>query len=60
MATLQRVASRWQIVALTINDVVGSEVYLLPAAAAVLRRSLMHLPFVGCAGLSGVWALGYG
>jgi APA family basic amino acid/polyamine antiporter len=36
MATLQRVASRWQIVALAINDVVGSGVYLLPAAAAAL------------------------
>jgi len=29
MATLQRVASRWQIVALAVNDVVGSGVYLL-------------------------------
>ncbi len=36
MATLQRVASRWQIVALAVNDVVGSGVYLLPAAAAAL------------------------
>jgi len=36
MATLQRVASRWQIVALAINDVVGSGVNLLPAAAAAL------------------------
>ncbi len=36
MATLQRVASRWQIVALAVNDVVGSGVYLLPAAAAAM------------------------
>jgi len=36
MATLQRVASRWQIVALAVNDVVGSGVCLLPAAAAAL------------------------
>jgi len=36
MATLRRVASRWQIVALALNDVVGSGVYLLPAAAAAL------------------------
>jgi APA family basic amino acid/polyamine antiporter len=33
---LKRVASRWQIVALALNDVVGSGVYLLPAAAAAL------------------------
>jgi basic amino acid/polyamine antiporter, APA family len=33
---LLRAVSRWQIVALSINDVVGSGVYLLPAAAAAL------------------------
>lgn len=31
-----RAVSRWQIVGLSINDVVGSGVYLLPAAAAAL------------------------
>ena len=31
-----RAVTRWQIVGLSINDVVGSGVYLLPAAAAVL------------------------
>lgn len=31
-----RAVSRWQIVGLAINDVIGSGVYLLPAAAAVL------------------------
>ena len=31
-----RVVSRWEVVALSINDVVGSGVYLLPAAAAAL------------------------
>lgn len=31
---LERVVSRWQIVALALNDVVGSGIYLLPAAAA--------------------------
>ena len=36
MTTLRRVASRWQIVALALNDVVGSGVYLLPAAAAAV------------------------
>ena len=36
MPTLQRVVSRWQIVALALNDVVGSGVYLLPAAAAAM------------------------
>ncbi len=32
----RRVVSRWQIVALALNDVVGSGIYLLPAAAAAL------------------------
>jgi APA family basic amino acid/polyamine antiporter len=35
-AQLLRAVSRWQIVALSINDVIGSGVYLLPAAAAAL------------------------
>ncbi len=34
--TLRRVVSRWQIVGLSLNDVIGSGVYLLPAAAAAL------------------------
>jgi APA family basic amino acid/polyamine antiporter len=34
--TLLRAVSRWQIVGLSINDVVGSGIYLLPAAAALL------------------------
>lgn len=33
---LRRVVSRWQIVALALNDVIGSGIYLLPAAAALL------------------------
>ena len=33
---LVRAVGRWQIVGLSINDVVGSGIYLLPAAAAVL------------------------
>jgi basic amino acid/polyamine antiporter, APA family len=33
---LIRAVSRWQIVGLSINDVIGSGVYLLPAAAAAL------------------------
>jgi amino acid transporter len=33
---LVRVVSRWQIVGLSINDVIGSGIYLLPAAAAAL------------------------
>jgi amino acid transporter len=33
---LRRAVSRWEIVALALNDVVGSGVYLLPAAAAAL------------------------
>jgi len=34
--TLVRAVSRWEIVGLSINDVIGSGVYLLPAAAAAL------------------------
>ncbi|HSH75183.1 MAG TPA: amino acid permease [Longimicrobiales bacterium] len=34
--TLRRAVSRWQIVGLSLNDVIGSGVYLLPAAAAAL------------------------
>ena len=33
---LRRVVSRWQIVGLSLNDVIGSGVYLLPASAALL------------------------
>src|SRR5829696_3722808 len=33
---LRRVVSRWEIVAFSINDVIGSGVYLLPAAAAAV------------------------
>ncbi len=36
LPSLRRVVSRWQIVGLALNDVVGSGVYLLPAAAASL------------------------
>ena len=36
MNQLRRVVTRWQIVALALNDVIGSGVYLLPAAAAAL------------------------
>lgn len=34
--SLVRAVSRWQIVGLAVNDVIGSGVYLLPAAAAAL------------------------
>ena len=34
--SLRRVVSRWQILGLALNDVIGSGVYLLPAAAAAL------------------------
>jgi amino acid transporter len=33
---LRRVVTRWEIVGLSLNDVIGSGVYLLPAAAAAL------------------------
>ncbi len=35
-AGLERAVSRWEIVGLALNDVVGSGVYLLPAAAALI------------------------
>src|SRR5687767_7816517 len=34
--SLRRAVSRWEIVGLAVNDVIGSGVYLLPAAAAAL------------------------
>lgn len=34
--TLRRAVGRWQIVGLAMNDVIGSGIYLLPAAAAAL------------------------
>ena len=34
--TLRRAVTRWEIVGLALNDVIGSGVYLLPAAAAAL------------------------
>ena len=37
---LVRAVTRWQVVGLSINDVIGSGVYLLPAAAALLLGSL--------------------
>lgn len=36
MTSLLRAVSRWQVVALSVNDVIGSGVYLLPAASAAL------------------------
>jgi amino acid transporter len=34
--TLRRVVTRWELVGLSLNDVIGSGVYLLPAASALL------------------------
>jgi hypothetical protein len=34
--TLKRDVTRWEVVGLSLNDVIGSGVYLLPAAAAAL------------------------
>ena len=42
---LRRVVTRWELVGIAINDVIGSGVYLLPAAAALLL------------GPASVWAL---
>ena len=47
---LLRAVSRWEIVALSVNDVVGSGVYLLPATAAL---------YLGSASVLGVLAAGF-
>ncbi|MGQ0585657.1 MAG: APC family permease [Gammaproteobacteria bacterium] len=49
--TLVRAVSRWQIVGLSINDVIGSGIYLLPAAAAALLgpASVWAILFAGFA-----------
>lgn len=48
---LERAVSRWQIVGLSLNDVVGSGVYLLPAAAAAYlgSASLLAVALAGVA-----------
>ena len=48
---LVRTVSRWQIVGLSINDVIGSGVFLLPAAAAILLggASIWAVFLAGCA-----------
>ncbi|HEX5758169.1 MAG TPA: APC family permease [Thermoanaerobaculia bacterium] len=47
---LRRVVSRWEIVALSLNDVIGSGVYLLPATAAAI---------LGAASVGAVVAAGF-
>jgi APA family basic amino acid/polyamine antiporter len=48
---LVRAVSRWQLVGLAINDVIGSGVYLLPAAAAALlgNASILAVVLAGLA-----------
>ena len=48
---LKRVVTRWQIVGMVLNGVIGSGVYLLPAAAAALLgpASLWAVPLAGFA-----------
>lgn len=48
---LERAVSRWQVIAISINAVVGSGVYLVPAAAAVFMgaASLWAVPLAGFA-----------
>ena len=50
-ANLRRAVSRWEVVAISLNGVVGSGVYLLPAAAAALLgpASLWAVPLAGLA-----------
>ena len=46
---LLRVVSRWEVVSIALNDVIGSGVYLLPAAAAALVVLLVVLCFAEAA-----------
>lgn len=48
---LIRAVTRWQIVGLAVNDVIGSGIYLLPAAAAMLLGpfSIWAVLLAGCA-----------
>ncbi len=48
---LKRAVSRWEIVGIAINDVVGSGIYLLPAAAAALL-GVMSIGAILLAGLA--------
>ncbi len=48
---LLRVVSRWEIVGLSINDVIGSGIYLLPAAAAALL-GVMSIAAILLAGMA--------
>lgn len=48
----KRVVSRAEVVALSLNDVIGSGVYLLPAAAAAVLAGSASLWGVGLAGLA--------
>jgi basic amino acid/polyamine antiporter, APA family len=51
LISLKRAVTRWQIVGISLNSVVGSGVYLLPAAAAALLgpASLLAVPLAGLA-----------
>jgi APA family basic amino acid/polyamine antiporter len=51
LPSLRRAVTRWQIVGMSMNGVIGSGVYLLPAAAAVLLGplSLWAVPLAGVA-----------
>lgn len=46
---LRRAVSRWEIVGLSVNDVIGSGVYLLPAGAA----AILGYASIGAVGLAG-------
>lgn len=47
--SLVRAVSRWQLVGLSINDVIGSGIYLLPAAAAALLGQASTLAVIAAA-----------
>ncbi|HKI01370.1 MAG TPA: APC family permease [Thermoanaerobaculia bacterium] len=49
---MRRAVSRWEIVAFSVNDVIGSGVYLLPAAAAAVLGGWMSVGAVVLAGFA--------
>lgn len=55
--TLVRAVSRWEIVAISVNQVVGSGVYLLPAAAAAVLGPTSLLAVVAAGAAVGLVAL---
>ena len=56
-ASLRRVVTRWEIVGISLNDVIGSGIYLLPAAAAALLGTASVWAVLGAALVVGMVVL---